>query len=201
MVLGLEKQFYAIERPKKCRTLPKIVSEEEIIRIIQAASNIKHKAIIATIYSAGLRRSELIDLRKQDISFDRKIISIRGAKGKKDRTSMLSETLFVMLIKYLEEYKPNYWLFEGPSRKQYSATSIAKVIAKASTEAGLNMRVTPHILRHSFATHLHEHGTDILHIQKLLGHDSSKTTEIYTHISKKSLGKIKSPLDNIWKNQ
>lgn len=200
-VLGLEKQYYALERPKKCRTLPKIVSEEEIIRIIEAASNIKHKAIIATLYSAGLRRSELIDLRKQDISFDRRLISIRGAKGKKDRTSMLSETLFVMLIKYLEEYKPNYWLFEGPSRRQYSATSIAKVIARASTDAGLIIRVTPHMLRHSFATHLLEHGTDIRYIQEILGHDSSKTTEIYTHVSKKSLGKIKSPLDTIWKNR
>lgn len=198
-VLGMDKQFYNIERPKKHSTLPKVLSEVEVLSILQSIDNIKHKAIIGTIYSAGLRRSELINLRKQDIYFERKMIMIRAAKGKKDRTSVLSDSLAVDLPEYLEMHKPNYWLFEGVNRKQYSATSIARILDKASRKAGIEKKVTPHMLRHSFATHLLEQGIDIRYIQILLGHESSKTTEIYTHVSKKSLASIKSPLDVILK--
>lgn len=196
-VAGFDKQLYYLERPKKSRELPKVISEEEVMAILNSTQNLKHKSVIATIYSAGLRRSELINLRKQDIYFDRKLIFIRNAKGKKDRTSILAESLVPILKKYLEEFKPNYWLFEGVNRNQYSATSIVKIIRKGAEKAGIDKRVTPHTLRHSCATHLLEHGVDIRFIQIILGHESSKTTEIYTHVSKKSLAGIRSPLDRI----
>lgn len=196
-VVGLDKQLYYLERPKKSRELPKVISESEVLAILNSIQNLKHKSIIATIYSAGLRRSELINLRKQDVLFDRKLIFIRGAKGKKDRNSVLADSLSITLKKYLEVYRPNYWLFEGVNRNQYSATSIAKILQRGAIKAGISMKVTPHMLRHSFATHLLEQGVDIRYIQTILGHGSSKTTEIYTHVSKKSLSKIKSPLDTI----
>ena len=200
-VLGLNREFYDIERPRKKYVLPKVLSESEIVKIIEAIENIKHKAIIATIYSAGLRRSELINLRKQDVDFDKNIIFIRGAKGKKDRISILSETNALLLKQYLKSHYPNYWMFEGPDRNKYSTSSIAKVLNQATAKAGLNKTVTPHMLRHSFATHLLEQGVDMRYIQNLLGHESTKTTEIYTHVSKKSLANIKSPLDRIFESK
>ena len=166
---------------------------------MKSLENIKHKALIGTIYSSGLRRSELINLRKQDVVFENRMLIIRGSKGKKDRTSVLSDSLAIVLKKYLEIHAPNYWLFEGPQRKQYSATSISKILDRAAQKAGIEKKVTPHMLRHSFATHLLEQGIDIRYIQPILGHSSTKTTEIYTHVSKKSLGNIKSPLDVILK--
>jgi integrase/recombinase XerD len=200
-VLGYKKDYYLIERPKRGRKLPTVLSEEEVLSILSCLTNIKHKAIIGTIYSSGLRRSELIGLRKQDVLFDRKMIMIRGAKGKKDRTSVLSDSIAVVLKKYLEMHKPNYWLFEGPKRNQYSATSISKILHRAAKKAGIERKVTPHMLRHSFATHLLEQGIDIRYIQTILGHSSSKTTEIYTHVSKKSLSNIISPLDVILRKE
>ena len=196
-VLGFEKQFYQIERPRKEFKLPQVLSENEIMAILRASKNIKHKAILGLIYSAGLRRSELINLRKQDVQFDKNILYIKGGKGKKDRTSILSDSISIVLNRYLTQYKPNYWLFEGAGRKQYSTTSIAHILRSAALKAGIEKRVTPHMLRHSFATHLLEQGVDIRYIQTILGHESSKTTEIYTHVSTKSLAKIKSPLDTI----
>lgn len=196
-VLGKKKQMYELERPRKSKKLPNILSGEEIIAILESITNIKHKAIISTLYSAGLRRSELINLRKQDIFYDRKIIFIRGSKGKKDRNTILSEYNSRLLRDYLGEVRPNYWLFEGVNRKQYSATSIAKILNRAAAKAGIEKRVTPHMLRHSFATHLHEQRIDIRFIQTLLGHSSSKTTEIYIHMSNDSLKKIRSPLDTL----
>jgi site-specific recombinase XerD len=200
-VAGQDKQLYYLERPKKSRELPKVLSEHEVLAILESIQNLKHKSLIATIYSAGLRRSELINLRKQDVNFDRKLIFIRGAKGKKDRTSVLADSLSVTLKKYLQEFRPNYWLFEGINRNQYSATSIAKILKTGATKAGIEKKVTPHMLRHSFATHLLEQGIDIRYIQTILGHGSSKTTEIYTHVSRKSLAQIKSPLDTILKSK
>lgn len=199
-VLGQDKKLYYLERPRKSRELPKVLSEKEVLAILRNITNLKHKAIIGTIYSAGLRRSELINLRKQDINFERMVIFIRGSKGKKDRYTILSQSNSLVLRKYLEDDRPNYWLFEGPNRNQYSATSIAKILKRAALKAGIEKKVTPHMLRHSFATHLLEQGVDIRYIQTLLGHGSSKTTEIYTHVSKTSLAKIKSPLDVILKS-
>lgn len=194
-VLGLEKQYYNLIRPKKAKTLPKVITEEELFKMLEVASNNKNKVIIGLIYSAGLRRSELIQLRKQDIMTDKGMIFVRGAKGKKDRTTLLSDMVCGLLDTYFKEYKPNYWIVEGPARKQYSGTSVLNIIKNTAKKAGLSRTVTPHMLRHSFATHLLEQGVDLRHIQILLGHASSKTTEIYTHVSKKSLANIKSPLD------
>lgn len=200
-VLNQPAEFYAIDRPLKKFVLPRVLSENEILSILHAAENIKHKAMLGTIYSAGLRRGELINLRIQDIQFDKHILYIRGGKGKKDRTSILSDSISIILKKYLEKHKPNYWLFEGPNRSKYSPSSISRVLTAAVKKAGIQKRVTPHMLRHSFATHLLEQGVDIRYIQTILGHESSTTTEIYTHVSTKSLAKIKSPLDLILKDK
>lgn len=196
-VLGREKSYYNIDRPRKSKDLPKVLSEAEILSILKVTRNIKHKAILSTIYSAGLRRRELVNLRIHDIMFDKRIIFIRGGKGKKDRTSILSNSVAILLQDYLKRFKPNYWLFEGINRKQYSPNSVANILKTSAHRAGLRKRVTPHMLRHSFATHLLEQGVDIRYIQTILGHESSKTTDIYTHVSNKSLAKIKSPLDVI----
>ena len=199
-VLGRTKEFYQIDRPKKHRSLPKIISEQEILQMLTVTNNLKHKAVLATIYSAGLRRGELINLRKQDIWFDKNLLFIKAGKGKKDRTSILSESLAIVLKKYLERYKPNYYVFEGKNRAKYNPGTIVKIVINAGKLANIDKHVTPHMLRHSFATHLLEQGTDLRYIQTILGHESSKTTEIYTHVSKKSLAKIKSPLDVILTN-
>jgi site-specific recombinase XerD len=196
-VLELPKQYYDIERPRKKFELPKVLSEQEVLRILEATNNLKHKTILATIYSAGLRRSEIINLRKEDMDYDKNIIFIRGAKGKKDRITILSDANARLLKVYQKLYRPKYWLFESPERKKYSTSSVAKVLNLAAVKAGMGKKVTPHMLRHSFATHLLEQGVDMRYIQNLLGHESTKTTEIYTHVSKKSLNKIKSPLDRI----
>ncbi len=179
-VLGLNREFYNIERPRQKHTLPKVILENEVVRIIEAIDNIKHKVIITTIYSAGLRRSEVINLRKQDVDFDRNIIFIRGAKGKKDRITILSEANAVLLKMYLKEHSPNYWMFEGAERGQYNESSIGRILHKSVEKAGINKRITPHMLRHSFATHLLEQGVDMRYIQNLLGHETIKTTEIYS---------------------
>ncbi len=196
-VLGSERMHYSIERPRKSRSLPRVLSEGEILSILKATTNLKHKALLATIYSAGLRRSEAIALRKEDVMFEKGIIFIRGAKGKKDRTSILAESTAIVLQRYLEREKPKYWLFESPIRTQYSTSSIYQVLKRSAEKAGITKKVTPHMLRHSFATHLLEQGIDLRYIQTILGHESSTTTEIYTHVSKKALTNVKSPLDEI----
>ena len=168
---------------------------------LKSISNLKHRCIISLIYSADLRRSELINLKGEDILSDRNQIKIRNAKGKKDRYSLLSQALLKELREYYKIYKPREWLFEGYGiNDQYSATSIAKILSRAGKMAGIQKRITPHMLRHSFATHLLEQGTDLRYIQELLGHSSSKTTEIYTHVSNKNLSLIKNPLDEIFNN-
>lgn len=196
-VMTGEKKTYWIDRPKKEKKLPQIVSEPDIIKIIVAAKNLKHQCIIGIIYSAGLRRSEVLNLRIADISFDRKQVYIRSGKGKKDRVSLLSDRMAVGLHKYLSAFKPKYWLFESHTHGRYSASSVGKIITRACKNAGIP-RITPHVLRHSFATHLMDHGTDTRIIQKLLGHSKLETTAIYTHVSQKDFHKIKSPLDNIF---
>ena len=150
------------------------------------------------IYSAGLRRSELLDLKIFDINSERMLININGAKGKKDRISLLSENTLRILREYYKEYKPKEYLFEGAKGGKYSPTSVAKVLKNAANKAGIKKTITPHMLRHSFATHLLEQGTDLRYIQELLGHSSSKTTEIYTHVSKKAINKIKNPVDDFF---
>lgn len=178
--------------------MPKVLSKNEVKKILDSCSNIKHYCILLLIYSAGLRRSELINLKVSDINSERMIINIIGAKGKKDRISLLSENTLKLLRKYYKKYKPVNYLFEGMNGGKYSPTSVAKILKKATLKAGLQKNVTPHMLRHSFATHLLEQGTDLRYIQELLGHNSSKTTEIYTHVSKKAIAKIKNPVDDFF---
>ena len=196
-VLELEKTKYWIERPRKEKKLPKIISEQDVLRLISAANNLKHKCIIALIYGSGLRRSELINLKLADIDVERNQVFIRDSKGKKDRASVLSEKLGKVLRTYYLQYKPKKWLFEGNAGKQYSPESVFKLVQRAKEKAGIKKHITPHILRHSFATHLIDKGLDIRYIQELLGHSNISTTELYTHISKRDLQQIKSPLDRI----
>ncbi len=188
--------FGSIPRPRKERQLPEILSEEEVLRILQAVDNLKHKTILMLIYSAGLRVGEAVRLRIEDIDSDRKLIHLRGAKGKKDRYTLLADSVLERLREYYRLYRPREFLFEGADgRRHYSERSVQHVFERAVEAAGIRKQVSVHSLRHSFATHLLEGGTDLRYIQELLGHNSSKTTEIYTHVSTKSLGRIMSPLD------
>ncbi len=197
-VLGRNKEYYHIERPNKSKTLPKVLSKEEVKAILEATTNTKHKCILSLLYSAGLRRSELTNLRIEHILSDRNQIRIVGSKGNKDRYTILSKSLLSLLREYYRTFKPQVWLFEGiKPTVQYSSASVAKVLKKAALKAGITQNVSPHMLRHSFATHLLEQGVDLRYIQTLLGHSSSKTTEIYTHVSNQQLEKIINPLDDI----
>ena len=195
IVLGMPNRFYSIERPRKKQTLPKVLAKEEVKAMIACTRNIKHRCIISLLYSAGLRRSELLNLKLTDIDSKRMLIRIEGAKGGKDRMTLLSESVLNNLRTYFKEYQPKNWLFEGPRQEQYSGSSVGRIIMNASKNAGIRKKVTPHMLRHSFATHLMENGTDLRYIQTLLGHSSSKTTEIYTHVAVNSFKSIKNPLD------
>lgn len=197
-VLKRPKTRIEIERPKKVRELPEILSKEEVKKIINSTSNLKHRAMLLMIYSAGLRRSELLNLRIKDINSKRMMLRIVGAKGKKDRYSILSEAMLKVLREYFKEYRPKEYLFEGIDHGQYSASSLQRTLKKAVEKAGIRRRVYLHMLRHSFATHLMEQGTNIRLIQDLLGHESIKTTEIYTHVSNQELRLIKNPADDLF---
>ena len=197
-VLGREKFFWEIPRPKKPIKLPKVISEEKIIRGLLAVENLKHKTLLLLAYSAGLRVSEVISLKVTDINSDRMQISINNAKGKKDRVVTLSQSILPLLREYYLAYKPKTWLFEGQySNEHYSSRSAQQIFRDAYKKLQLPAQCSFHSLRHSFATHLLENGTDISYIQKLLGHNDIKTTLRYTQISNKDIGKIESPLDRI----
>lgn len=196
-VLKQDRKVYHLERPLKERKLPLVLNQDEIISIFGALNNIKHSAMLMLIYSAGLRRSELINLRIGDLDMERQIVFIRGGKGRKDRQSLLAKNLNPLLEKYVSEYKPRYWLFEGEKGEQYSESSLQKVFKQAALKAGIKKKAHLHSLRHSFATHLLEAGASTRFIQVLLGHESSKTTEIYTQVTHFSLSKIQSPLDQL----
>lgn len=191
-----------IPRPKKGRRLPDVLDQEEVLKIISAVNNLKHKTILSLIYSAGLRVGEVVRLKAEDIDSRRKLIHIRQAKGKKDRFTLLSDVVLEQLRNYYKTYKPADYLFEGAEgRGHLSERSVQNVFRRALKIAGIKKPVTVHSLRHSFATHLLESGTDLRFIQEILGHASPKTTEIYTHVSKKSLSKIVNPLDQAILNQ
>jgi site-specific recombinase XerD len=197
-VLGGQRKLYNLDRPNREKQLPTVLSSEEIMSIIQKTDNLKHKAILMIIYSAGLRISELINLKIADIDSKRMQIRISAGKGKKDRYSILSVKTLKTLRQYFTKYKPKNYLFEGQDPNQaYSSRSIQVFFKESCKKAGILKKVSVHTLRHSFATHLLENGTDLRYIQSLLGHSSSKTTEIYTHITTKGMEKIKSPLDNL----
>jgi len=194
-VLGGHRKVYLVERPREEKTLPIVLSEKEIGDLLKATENIKHKSILMLAYSAGLRLSELINVKLTDIDSQRMQIRVEQAKGNKDRYSLLSNRLLELLREYFLAYKPKIWLFEGAKGGQYSVNSIQAIMKESVKKAGIKKKVSVHTLRHSFATHLLENGTDLRYIQVLLGHASSKTTEVYTHITTKGFDQIKSPLD------
>jgi site-specific recombinase XerD len=195
-VLGRKSEYYDIGRPRKERKLPDVLSKEEIAAMIKSTENKKHKCLIAVIYSCGLRRSEAVNLKTEEIDLKRMQVKIRGGKGKKDRYVPLAKKTLVYLNEYYKNDEPKIFVFEVKPGRKYSATSVYNVIKKTAKNAGVQKRVYPHILRHSFATHNLEQGMDLRFIQELLGHESSKTTEIYTHVSQKDLQKFKNPFDD-----
>ncbi len=187
-----------IQRPRREKRLPNVLSKSEVKTILDSPINLKHRAMLSLIYACGLRRSELLNLTLKDVLSDRHLLFIRQSKGKKDRMLPISDKLISMLREYYRAYKPTIWLFEGQNPgEQYSERSIQLVLNQALVKAKINKPVTLHWLRHSYATHLLENGTDLRYIQELLGHSSSKTTEIYTHVSTHSIQKIKSPFDDL----
>lgn len=187
-----------IQRPRREKRLPNVLSKDEVKSILEAPTNLKHRAMLSLIYACGLRRSELLNLTLKDVLSDRNLLFIQQSKGKKDRVVPIGNKLIEMLRDYYKAFKPKTWLFEGqlPGEK-YSERSIQLVLNQAVTKAKINKPVTLHWLRHSYATHLLENGTDLRYIQELLGHSSSRTTEIYTHVSTKSLQQIRSPFDDL----
>jgi integrase/recombinase XerD len=196
-VLHEARKVYQIERPIKDKTLPIILSEEEVIKLFLSLTNKKHRLMLMLIYSGGLRRGELLNLRKGDVDINRGVIFIKGGKGHKDRQTVLAKTLVPLVTEYRKEVQPAYWLFEGVDKKQYSASSLQSIFKRALLEAGIHKQIHLHTLRHSFATHLLEQGTSTRYIQELLGHNSPKTTEIYTHVTRFALDKVRSPLDTL----
>ncbi|MFD2823951.1 site-specific tyrosine recombinase/integron integrase [Lacinutrix iliipiscaria] len=206
--LKVFKQFYpnikieALElvRPKRNKQLPTVLSLEEVIQIISVTKNLKHRAIIALIYSCGFRISELINLELNHIDIDRRQITIKNSKGRKDRYVIIAESFLPLLHNYLHTYKPKKYFAEGRNEGKYSPESIRAFLRTSCRTAEIKKRVTPHTLRHSYATHLLEQGTDLRYIQSLLGHAKPETTMIYTHVAKKDLLAIQSPLDHAVKH-
>jgi integrase/recombinase XerD len=185
-------------RPRTRHRLPNVLSKEEVKRILSAPVNDKHRLVLSIIYGCGLRRSEVIMLEPDDIDYDRMLLTVRQSKGFKDRIVPLSARLAEQIKDYIARYKPVMFIFEGQRQgAPYSATSVEKVFRMACQKAGIKKDITLHGLRHSYATHLLEAGTDLRYIQELLGHKSSKTTEIYTHVTEKSIQKIRSPFDDL----
>jgi len=186
-----------IHRPKRPHLLPNVLSKEEVSLILSAPRNLKHRCMLSLIYSCGLRRSELLGLKLKDIDSQRNVVYIRQSKGRKDRIVPLSPKILIRLKEYYKTYKPQEYLFEGQQGGKYSEKSLESVLKQALQRSKVDKPASLHWLRHSYATHLLESGTDLRFIQELLGHNSSKTTEIYTHVSTKSLLSIKSPFDDL----
>ena len=196
-VLNRPQIVVHIPRPKKPWQLPKVHAPEQVKKIIGATNNEKHKTMMMLAYASGLRLQEIINLKITDINSARMVIEVRRGKGKKDRQVVLSEKLLEQLRKYFRMYKPKNWLFEGRPGEQYGYRTLQEVFGNAKEKAGIKMAGGIHTMRHSFATHLLENGTDLRLIQELLGHNSIKTTIRYTHVSRAQIGKIKSPLDEL----
>lgn len=202
-VLHREKFFWEIPRPKKPIQLPKLLNENELAALFNALTNKKHKAMLFTAYSAGLRVSEIVNLKIADIDSKRMQILVERAKGKKDRYVNLSPVLLDILRSYIREYKPRpkEYLFESEQTfTAYPVRTVQQIFTMAKKKARISKEVGVHSLRHSFATHLLDKGTDIRYIKDLLGHFNIKTTERYLHVSKKQLVNISSPFDDLWKS-
>ena len=195
--LGKQREYYLIERPRKEKKLPNILSKKEIQLLFNSTYNLKHLTILAVIYSCGLRVSELINIKINDIDNNRMVIHIRKGKGNKDRQVQLTNQVLELLRKYYKKFLPVKYLITGQNGGKYSTTSVQKIIKNSALKAGIYKKVTPHTLRHSFATHLLENGTDIRFIQTILGHSDIKTTQIYTHVSNAHLKNIQNPSDNL----
>jgi integrase/recombinase XerD len=196
-ILKREIPSNMIYRPKLSKKLPKVLEPEQIGAIISSIDNIKHRCIIAVEYSAGLRISEVLDLKLVQLNFKKGEICLFAQKGQKERITLLAENLKEWLREYIEKYKPKDYLFEGATGGRYSETSVGKILKKALKKAGVDVKASNHWLRHSFATDLLENGVDIRYIQDLLGHKDIKTTLRYTHVSDKKRRSIQSPLDRI----
>lgn len=186
---------FNLERPKKSYILPTVLSNEEIITLLRCTKNLKHRAILAMIYSAGLRISELINLQLEHIDTQRRQIIVKNSKGRKDRNIILAKSCIPLMLNYINTYEPQKFFAEGKPSEKYSQESIRAFLKRSCKAARITKRVTPHTLRHSYATHLLENGIDLRYIQELLGHAKPETTMIYTHVSKKDLLCIESPLD------
>ncbi|UCS95885.1 site-specific integrase [Echinicola marina] len=187
-----------VSRPRKPSKLPNVLSKEEVKRILEAHKNIKHRTMLSIIYACGLRRSEVLHLKISDVDSKRGLLIVRQSKGKKDRVVPLSDKTIALLREYYKYERPQYFLFEGKKlNSKYSSGSLQKILKSALGKSGIKKPVTLHWLRHSFATHLLENGTDLRYIQEILGHNSSRTTEIYTHVTDNSIRKIKSPFDDL----
>jgi site-specific recombinase XerD len=183
---------------KRRRKLPTVLTEPEVARLLAAARNLKEQAMLMALYSAGLRLRELTHLQPRDIESDGMRIRVCEAKGGKQRYVALSSTLLIVLRRYFRLYRPTQWLFFGESRDQpIHDRTVQKIVAVAARQAGISKAVSPHTLRHSFATHLLEHGTDLRFIQEALGHQHLTTTAIYTHVSPRALSQVVSPLDRL----
>ncbi|WP_246369901.1 tyrosine-type recombinase/integrase [Saccharibacillus deserti] len=185
-------------RPKKESKLPDVLSLGEVVRLLKSVENPKHKAILYLTYTSGLRVSEVVRLRPEDCDGERHTVKVRQGKGRKDRQTLLSEAAANVLDRYIDQAKPTTWLFPGQREGRHlTERSAQKVFEKALRQTGIRKEVSIHSLRHSFATHLLENGIDLRYIQELLGHQSVRTTERYTHVSRRDIGKIRSPLDRI----
>jgi integrase/recombinase XerD len=197
LVLKVKISLNDIPYPRKQHSLPDVLSQEEIKKLINYPKNLKHHAIICTLYSLGLRVSELINLKISDINGNSGIIKIRQSKGNKDRLLMFDEKLKSVLREYYIKYKPTEYLFNGQFKNQYSDRSVNELLKYWAKKCGIRADIHAHMLRHSFATHCLENGMNLRYVQELLGHSSSKVTEIYTHVSTKSISSLKSPLSFI----
>lgn len=197
-VLKKIPELETLRRPRCEYRLPNVLSKEEVVSILKVMRNIKHRAMLSLIYACGLRRGELLALKPEHVDSQRHLLIVKMAKGNKDRIVPLSLKLIELLRDYYREYRPKVYLFEGvvPGEK-YDERSLQMVLKKAIYLSGIKKKVTLHWLRHSYATHLHESGVDIHLIQLLLGHKNTKTTEIYTHVSQKSIQLIRSPFDDL----
>jgi site-specific recombinase XerD len=194
-VLHRENFFFEIPRPKKPSKLPQVISVRDIKKLFKVTTNLKHNTMLKLCYGLGLRVSEIVNLKIADIDSGKMQVFIERAKGKKDRYVNLPESILEQLRDYFRQYRPKKYLFEGQAGGQYSIRSCQKVFTEAMRKAGINKQIGIHGLRHSFATHLLENGTDISFIQQLLGHKDIKTTLRYTHVSREAIKNIKSPLD------
>lgn len=208
ILIGALKLFYQtqqkkkiiveeLQRPFKERRLPDVLSKEDVKKILDVTENLKHKTMLSLIYSGGLRIGEAINMKLTDIDSKRMMMRVVRGKGNKDRQVGLSPKILTLLREYFKAYKPKEYLFEGQYEGRYSSRSMERVLQNAVSRAGIKKKIVMHTLRHSYATHLLEAGTDIRYIQELLGHRSPNTTMIYTHVSSKKLSEIKSPFDDL----